>query len=266
MIGKFVLAVIFGIILASTLPSSFALTQTFFDEPSFLSQSGATEVVTFPTMRGLVGIPYVENGITVEQASSFNNRIDDFTALLPNNEFVVSGPDHIDITFPNDILAFGLRMQDAFDITWVGPSPGIGGVSSVCPKSDSSFTMTFKKGGTEIDSILFDPPIDEFFFVGVITSEPFDIIEIREVGAEIGVLEASHCEDDFWGDMFASTDIPEKLIGGTLIPIDSTSLLLAGTQMTASWMIPVLVAGTGIVLILVEKRVQNKTKLCTESL
>jgi len=42
-------------------------------------------------------------------------------------------------------------------------------------------------------------------------------------------------------------------IGGTLIPIDSTSLLLAGTQMTASWLIPVIVAGAGIVLVVVRK-------------
>jgi len=40
------------------------------------------------------------------------------------------------------------------------------------------------------------------------------------------------------------------------IPIDipiGTSLLLAGTQMTASWLIPVIVAGAGIVLVLVRK-------------
>jgi len=48
-------------------------------------------------------------------------------------------------------------------------------------------------------------------------------------------------------------DNGDQLIGGTLIPIDSTSLLLAGSQMTASWLIPVLVAGSGIVLVFVRK-------------
>lgn len=43
-------------------------------------------------------------------------------------------------------------------------------------------------------------------------------------------------------------------VGGEFIPIETTSLLLAGTQMTASWMIPVLVAGSGIVFVLVRRK------------
>jgi len=39
-------------------------------------------------------------------------------------------------------------------------------------------------------------------------------------------------------------------VGGELIPINTTSLLLAGAQMTASWMIPVLVAGAGIGIVI----------------
>ena len=41
------------------------------------------------------------------------------------------------------------------------------------------------------------------------------------------------------------------LVGGTIIPLDTTSLLLVGAQSTAAWMIPVLVAGAGIVLVFV---------------
>ena len=42
-------------------------------------------------------------------------------------------------------------------------------------------------------------------------------------------------------------------VGGTLFPIESTSLILAGAQMTASWMIPVIVSAVGIVLVFVRK-------------
>jgi len=45
----------------------------------------------------------------------------------------------------------------------------------------------------------------------------------------------------------------DQLVGGELIPIETTSLLLAGAQMTASWLIPVIVAGAGILLVLVRK-------------
>ena len=63
------------------------------------------------------------------------------------------------------------------------------------------------------------------------------------------------CDVNGDGDdiLFHLTGHSPNLIGGTLIPIDSTFLLLAGTQMTASWLIPVLVAGAGIVLVLVRK-------------
>ena len=42
-------------------------------------------------------------------------------------------------------------------------------------------------------------------------------------------------------------------VGGTLIPIDTTALLLTSSQMTASWLIPVIVAGAGIGLVFVRK-------------
>ena len=42
-------------------------------------------------------------------------------------------------------------------------------------------------------------------------------------------------------------------IGGTLIPLDTTALLLAGAQ-TFSWMIPVLLSGIGIGLVLVSRK------------
>jgi len=43
------------------------------------------------------------------------------------------------------------------------------------------------------------------------------------------------------------------LIGGTIIPLDTTSLLLAGTQMTASWLIPVIVSAIGIGIVIARK-------------
>ncbi len=42
-------------------------------------------------------------------------------------------------------------------------------------------------------------------------------------------------------------------VGGILIPIDTTMVLLAGSQMTASWMIPVIVAGIGFAIVIARK-------------
>ncbi len=67
----------------------------------------------------------------------------------------------------------------------------------------------------------------------------------------------NQCDDNDPGDgddiLFHLTGHSPKLIGGTLIPIDSTSLILAGAQITASWLVPVLVTGSGIGLALVRK-------------
>jgi len=43
------------------------------------------------------------------------------------------------------------------------------------------------------------------------------------------------------------------IVGGELIPLNSTSLLLAGTYSTAAWMIPVIVSAIGIGIVLARK-------------
>ncbi len=43
------------------------------------------------------------------------------------------------------------------------------------------------------------------------------------------------------------------VVGGELIPLDTTSLLLAGTQMNAAWMIPVIVSAIGIGIVIARK-------------
>jgi len=47
---------------------------------------------------------------------------------------------------------------------------------------------------------------------------------------------------------------PEIEIGGTLIPIDTTTLLLAGVQSTSMWLIPVVAAGIAIGIFVIIRR------------
>jgi len=46
---------------------------------------------------------------------------------------------------------------------------------------------------------------------------------------------------------------PGGTVGGKMIPIDSTMVLLAGTHSIASWMIPVIVAGIGFAIVIARK-------------
>ena len=46
---------------------------------------------------------------------------------------------------------------------------------------------------------------------------------------------------------------PPMPVGGEMIPVESTSLILAGSQMTAAWMIPVIVSAIGIAIVIARK-------------
>ncbi len=45
----------------------------------------------------------------------------------------------------------------------------------------------------------------------------------------------------------------EPVIGGTGLQIDKTAMLLAGAQMNAAWMIPVIVSGIGFAIVIARK-------------
>jgi len=51
---------------------------------------------------------------------------------------------------------------------------------------------------------------------------------------------------EIWTESFS-------FIGGELIPIDTTSLIVAGAQMNAAWMIPVIVSAIGIGIVIARK-------------
>jgi len=42
-------------------------------------------------------------------------------------------------------------------------------------------------------------------------------------------------------------------VGGTILPLDTTALLLAGAQMNAAWLIPVIVSGIGFAIVILRK-------------
>jgi len=67
--------------------------------------------------------------------------------------------------------------------------------------------------------------------------------DIDEIDITIGVT-------DYDLDLI---DITMQMVGGELIPIDTTSLIVAGAQMNAAWMIPVIVSAIGIGIVIARK-------------
>ena len=62
----------------------------------------------------------------------------------------------------------------------------------------------------------------------------------------------SECRDQL-NSCRASLQCPSDAVGGEFIGIETTSVLAAGAQYTAAWMIPVLVSAIGIAIVIARK-------------
>ncbi len=82
----------------------------------------------------------------------------------------------------------------------------------------------------------------ELFFTGDVDEvEIFDrVLSESEIEAIYDAGSAGKCKD--------------VVIGGTIIPIDQTALLLAGVQSVSMWMIPVVLSGIGIGVFVIKRR------------
>jgi len=124
----------------------------------------------------------------------------------------------------------------------------------------------------ELDGV-FDP---EFLNIHIIIPPDVDmIIDLFELDSTFAIQFNTHftfeefmaeIEDGFYNpdeevmkhirSLFAKGLGTECFVGGELIPIDKTALLLAGAQ-TFSWMIPVVLSGIGIGLFVVSRKSEN---------
>lgn len=174
-----------------------------------------------------------------------------FAAFLPSSDFTETGT-----LFANQNDYY------SFDATSVGASAG----DSFSAVIDNDISMSNPNTilGTFSDAGFTNPPLDTddnssplgngfasaisgvvnpngFIYLGVTGFSNFDFSD------EFG----SHTADGPY-HLSVILDIPNP-VGGTIIPMDATSLLLAGSQMTVSWLIPVIVSAVGIGLVLARK-------------
>lgn len=173
----------------------------FADEATFLAVSGAAVAVTYPSTRGLTPLEYTEGGVTLVQAAGFNNAIDDFTPVFEGHEFAVSGAENVDVTFDADVYAFGLWMQDGFEVGFINWTPAL----------DSRFEFTFHGASGMLGSVVVDPPVDQPFFLGAVSAlVPIVRVEIREIDSDIEDLFDPYVENDFFSriSIAASPPVP----------------------------------------------------------
>jgi len=163
----------------------------------------------------------------------------------------------------------------------VGTNQAFAGLSS-CTLTPNSVTLTLVKGASsdpiskviscDSDILKFDGDasdcsnkrIDINFF-NFQTPNP-DEIDFDEIITNTGGAPGqTRCEMTFDIE-FANGDpnvllvqdiwvtTPQFPVGGEIIPLDTTMILLAGAQMNAAWLIPVIVSAVGIGIVLVRRK------------
>ncbi len=238
----------------------------FSDQTTFLTSTGAT-CATCP-MPSLGGIsPAVVNTVTFSNVAgsvliigaccpgSLPNQ--DWTSVIPGHDIAISGVENLDVSLAVPVFSFGFQF---YEPTCNNKNQGndcpvgalgqidIGTDVNIGSEIDSTFTVTLKNGATPVSTFQFNAPDDVLSFVGVQSDMSFDKVEIRETTGGI--------DDENFGEFYTGITTANQ-VGGKLLPIDTTALLLAGAQMNAAWMIPVVLSVLGIGLFVVLRKSEN---------
>ncbi len=238
------IVVSFSVLLGSQ-DASAAIT-VYTDKATFLINTGSTSATgPLPNLGKIAGgvaasqtVGTVTFTITPPSSELFIGAVGepsvpglDWTSLNPGPDIAISDIENLNADLAAPVSALG------FDI--VEPTTGFGAGTGF---TDTTFSVTLKNGPTIVDTFQFNAPDDVLAFVGVSSDLPFDRIEISDITATN--------DDEFWGEFYTRTSpIEEITVGGTLIPIDSTSLLLAYGIANSIWMAPLAIGiGAGVYL------------------
>jgi len=203
---------------------------------------------TIPEDRSRISTQYAPCGVslfTSEDPEDPTPKIFAFglTGSSPPNNLGPTGPNtrlifdigiHFDPPVTGDISIIalevaqaGLRLQ-AFD------SSGLVDTFSIAPNSDQ----------TSADLM-------------TVTGDNIVRLNIEQISPTVGLIDGYLIDDlIFPGPACDETSLRVELIGGELIPIETTSLLIAGAQ-SFSWMIPVVLSGIGIGLFVASRKSEN---------
>ncbi len=145
----------------------------------------------------------------------------DLTAILPTNP-----------TNPHTNFMFRISSNSGNEQGWVAVSdePPSGTVSfgDLTPLGTNGFFTGGAAGSPNNDSYISFIPKKFLYFTQTIDRQDILLQQIK-------------------------ADKIERMIGGELIPLDTTMVLLGATKTSASWMIPVIVAGIGIGIVIARK-------------
>jgi len=174
-----------------------------------------------PDETGLFDV-FITNGVFfnngVHCASEFGIGVAVGLGPSPEGDFRAAG-DHLLVEVEVPLL-----ISSAFADP-LGPLAG--GVPGFdCPSGPCGYSPAPAFWAADIANNLANPPAS----AAVFTIDPFGVTTVNNVAPSLGMA-----------------------VGGDLIPLDSTMVLVAGTHLVAAWMIPVIVSVIGIGIVITRK-------------
>ncbi len=145
-------------------------------------------------------------------------------------------PASVTFTFSSPVTHAGVVWTDG-----VGTNPTLGPADTTFEAFGPGMVSLGTVGPLVIGDMMFNGATAEDRFFGAIEATGISAIS---VSVSVGNLEVDHVQ-------FCTQ--PKHVVGGDLIPLDSTMILLAGTQMTAAWVIPMVVSAVGIGIVIARK-------------
>ena len=146
---------------------------------------------------------------------------------------------------------FEVDTEDDYDISAVLGVKDCQGGPVVCHIASRIYidgTLIFEQAGPDIAR---EPPFPTHVFFEQTTLHLTPGIHNIELGMFTPTAFGGNFRGSF-DDVLIQRDI--QVIGGSILPLDTTALLLAGAQSISMWMIPVILSGIGIGVFVIKRR------------
>jgi len=167
-----------------------------------------------------------------------------------------------------DVLDFGF-FTDSFHVIFYADDNGLPGDTIIAERDAFNIHREDLGDGQsfrywiDINPVPLDDQVR--YWLEIEQQSDFNVGWWSTAGAGFGNLDAFRSDGTggVWTDLvtgggppainFVLTASPSPAVGGELLPIDTTALLLVGSQMNAAWMIPVIVSAIGIGIVIARK-------------
>ncbi|MCC6678081.1 MAG: hypothetical protein IT436_13150 [Phycisphaerales bacterium] len=192
-------AVAVGLALLARESAALAQVVQYTDRATFLADTGASAEPLWPNLGRLDGgasAAYHLGNLTLSisppsselwiGSGGYPSVGPDWTTFVAGNDIAVSGRETLNVDFDVLVMAVGFDFAEPTHATVQYPP-----CSTLCPCANSNFSVTLYREGSPVGQFTYNRPDDTAAFVGFVSVDPFDRIEVRELDGT--------CDDEYFG-------------------------------------------------------------------